>query len=90
MNSRIVDFANVDKAFQSLAKTKDGNTALDQLGASIDSVRKAAQPELNDFEFKYLITNLVNQRSVGKVPSAAEGSRGAVKHSGFVIKTAVD
>jgi hypothetical protein len=88
-----IDFAKVDAAFQHLADSPEGGTALDQLAKALDHVASNAKPQLNRAEAHFLLTNLVQQRSApfgpGLVGAGVAKAGNAKTRSGFFIKTAV-
>jgi len=87
-----IDFGNVDKAFQHLADTPEGNKALSGLAAALDHIGATVKPKLNNHELHFLVTNLVQQRQGAFGPGVlGEGATrgGARVKSGFLIKTAV-
>jgi hypothetical protein len=88
MADHTIDFKKVDAAFQHLADSKDGNTALETLSRALTDVGKQS-PGLNEHETHFLLTNLVQQRQGGFGANLKTPAAGARVKSGFLIKTAV-
>lgn len=65
MNKRSIDVDVVSAAFQYLADTAEGHQALEDLNTAYAAFKQKVKPQLNDFEFKYLLDFLVLQREVG-------------------------
>lgn len=85
-----IDFSKVDKAFQSLADTKEGNASLEQLRKALDNVASSVNPQLNEQEARYLVNNLVQQRVGGFSAGILKEVEGARKVSTFILKTSVN
>lgn len=73
MSGRKIDFDKVDKAFQALSDTKEGQQLLGQISAAFDSLDAATGVELTNDERKWVLQNLIKQKETkgdGITPSA--------------------
>ena len=65
MNNKVIRLDVTHAAFQNLADTAEGHQALEELNQAYAAFKKKVKPDLNDYEFKYLLDHLVLQREIG-------------------------
>lgn len=83
-----ISFKKVDAAFQNLADDERGQAALREFGQAIERLEKSL-PDLNEFEAKYLVASLVEQRKGAHSSTQLKDVGRAKEVHGFVIKSAV-
>jgi hypothetical protein len=92
MDSRTIDLEKLTRIFTYLT-TDEGGPALDALASGLEAFRRALHTDVNEGEFKYLASALINQRSnqpsspsvpLTRTPDAAFNLR-----HGFVIKAKI-
>ena len=74
MPGRKIDFDKVDKAFQALSETKEGQQLLGQVSAVFENMSVATGVDLTDDERKWVFQNLIKQKETqgdGITPSTS-------------------
>jgi len=65
----VIDLDKTRKAFDFLAETSKGHTALATLRSAFDRVQGEVEPRLNRGEFLYVLRQLVSQLNVTEMPT---------------------
>jgi len=89
MSERSINLGKIDKVFDTLAGTKEGQEVLRQLDAAFDSFGKTVGADLNADERKWVLSNLVKQQAVGKAAFEPNAKLGTRVVEGFRIHAAV-
>jgi hypothetical protein len=75
-----LDLEKAHKAMQSFT-TAEGEKKLEQLAATLATLKKSIPVDLNDTEFNYVLKSLIGQRSLSSIVKPTKG--------GFVILSSV-